>query len=233
MDQRSHTQTQTSRPNDLLPHKLPHLALSYGQVMWLLLRLGYGSGVSESTFHEYLKSLRKLGIPFGRTVSSSKRKTRAQFSYCHVMELALVLSLRIYHVVPDSVLHVVSRHRQQLHRFYRKAYAQRASGKGRTVTCTIAHSKSFEIRGLFLDLGIKFSGGQLIKFGPPKLLSPAQTVIHFLSTAQSGQFFLPINLSSLSERVLALALSPSRKRRRSPPGKIRFPDAPSISTQMS
>jgi hypothetical protein len=107
------------------------------------------------------------------------------------MELALVLSLRIYHVVPDSVLHVVSRHRQQLHRFYRKAYAQRASGKGRTVTCTIAHSKSFEIRGLFLDLGIKFSGGQLIKFGPPKLLSPAQTVIHFASPRSIQPIFPP------------------------------------------
>src|SRR5262249_16446793 len=137
----------------------------------------------KSTFHEYFTSLRKLGIPFGQAASRSKRGKRAQFLYCHVMELALVLSLRIYHVVPDSILHQVSQHRQQLRRFYRKAYAQRPSGTGSPITCTIASSKPIEIRGWFLDLGIKFSGGQLVKFGPAKLLSPAEIVIHFVSTA--------------------------------------------------
>ena len=39
-----------SRPKDLLPDKLPDLTLSYGQVMWLLLRLGYGSGVTRALF---------------------------------------------------------------------------------------------------------------------------------------------------------------------------------------
>ena len=94
-------------PQDLaqvLPKKLPQIKLRYGQVMWLLTELGCGDAVSRSAFHEYMKSLCKLGIPFGQERFQTKHRRRlAEHSYCHVMELAVVLSLRVYHVVPDSL----------------------------------------------------------------------------------------------------------------------------------
>jgi hypothetical protein len=87
----------------------------HGQVMWLLTELGYSDAVSRSTFHEYVKSLRKLGIPFGRMKFQTKHRRRlADYSYCHVMELAITLSLRVYHVVPDSVLREIIRYRSRL-----------------------------------------------------------------------------------------------------------------------
>ena len=43
---------------------IPQLALSHGQVIWLLTELGLRQGVSKSTFNHYVKSLRRLGIPF-------------------------------------------------------------------------------------------------------------------------------------------------------------------------
>lgn len=56
-----------SPPNrDELPTKLPRIRLRHGQALWLLAELGYRGAVSESAFFEYIKSLRKLGIPFGR-----------------------------------------------------------------------------------------------------------------------------------------------------------------------
>jgi hypothetical protein len=200
-----------------LPQRIPHLVLSYGQVLWLLLSLGYGAGVPESTFHEYLKSLRKLGIPF---VRSSTRRKKLRYLYHHIMELALILSLRIYHVVPDSVLREIVRHREQLFHLYRRAYSQRDSGKGKPIFL-----EQLQLRGLFIELRIEFAGGQLINFGPPRLLSPSNVLVQFAQQTQSGALFLPINLSLLAERVVTLALSPPRQRSPSPPGKVRFPGA--------
>jgi hypothetical protein len=207
-------------PGQQLPQRLPDLALSYGQVMWLLLNLGYGAGVPESTFHEYLKSLRKLGIPFKRT---SNRRKRLRYLYYHIMELALILSLRVYHVVPDSVLREIVRHRKQLFLLYRSAYAQRASGRGKAIDLAAVSGKQIQLRGLFIDLRIGFAGGQLINFGPPRLLSPADALIQFAKRTETGEFLLPLNLSLLAERVVALAVSPPRKRRPTPPSKVRFP----------
>jgi len=84
-------------------------------VLWLLTELGYRGGVSRSAFFEYIKSLRKLGIPFGYEKFQRKHNRRlAGYSYCHLMELATTLSLRVYHVVPDAVLRGIAAYRGQL-----------------------------------------------------------------------------------------------------------------------
>jgi hypothetical protein len=52
---------QTGQIAGLLPTKLPQITLRHGQVMWLRTKLGYRGTVRRSAFHEYIKSLRKLG----------------------------------------------------------------------------------------------------------------------------------------------------------------------------
>lgn len=200
---RSRQRESTQQPDDVLPSKLPQIKLRYGQVLWLLTELGCGDAVSRSAFHEYMRSLRKIGIPFGHERFQTKRGRRlAEHSYCHVMELALALSLRVYHVVPDSVLRGIIRHRSRLHRLYRRAYALRRTGPGSPVLIDVGAGTPVELRGLFLDLRIQFSGGQLVRFGSPKVLSSCEALRRF--SYGTGPF-LPISLSLLSERVVALA----------------------------
>ncbi len=176
-------------------------------MLWLLAELGYRGAVSESAFFEYIKSLRKLGIPFGQVKFQTKRSKRlAHYSFCHLMELAVTLSLRVYHVVPDAVLRGLARYRDELYRLYRRAYAQRRSGAGKPTLIVTEDCKPIELRGLYLDLNIEFAGGHLVRFGPPKLLSSAETLVRFSKSAISGRAFLPLALSLLSERVAALAL---------------------------
>jgi len=192
---------------DPLPEKLPFIRLRHGQTLWLLNELGYRGTVSESAFYEYIKSLRKLGIPFGRIKFRSKHsKWLAEYSYCHLMELAMTLSLRVYHVVPDAVLMGIIRYRAQLYRLYRHAYAQSRTGAGKPKLIRINSRKPIELRGLFLDLKIQFAGGHLERFGPPSLLSPAKALARFGESALSAPAFVPFNLSLLSEQVVALAL---------------------------
>ncbi len=188
--------------------------------MWLLMQLGHGAGVSRVTFYEYIKSLRKLGIPFGQGTIKSHDKTLADYSYCDVMELAMTLSLRVYHVVPDSVLREIIRHRTRLHQLYRKSYAQRQTGKGSPIFLTAKDGRPIELHGLFLDLGIRFSGGQLVKFGPLKLLSPDEALALSARRMLSVQTLLPLGLSALAEQVVALALV-APVIRRGPPARTK------------
>lgn len=198
----------------------PPIKLRYGQVMWLLNELGYGAGASRNTMHEYLKALRKFGIPFGPVKFQTKRKRiLAEYSYGHIMELTVVLSLRVYHVIPDSVLKGIAQHRVQLQRMFLRAYIERRSGDGRPLLVTARDHPPVELRGLFLDLDIKFSAGHLVRFGPPKLLSAIEALAIFSDSTLMRRTFLPTSLSLLSEQVISLAIAAPEIRSGPPKGR--------------
>lgn len=191
-------------PGEHLPKVLPAINLHHGEALWVLTHLGFQGKASKSTFYEYIKSLRKLGTPFERGTIGFGRRGLANYSYCHLMELVLVLTLRVYHVVPDAILVEIVRYRRRLYRYYQRAYADRelrtrvnveAPGRG-----------SIEVRGMFLDLKINFSGGTLTGFGPPKLLTPFEGLAAFAERDIAARAMLPINISLLSERLVATAL---------------------------
>ncbi|MFD2031436.1 hypothetical protein ACFSKM_16175 [Ancylobacter dichloromethanicus] len=52
---------------------IPRIALTHGQTIWLMTELGLHHGVSTSTFNYYIKSLRKLGIPFEKKARDSPK----------------------------------------------------------------------------------------------------------------------------------------------------------------
>jgi hypothetical protein len=192
---------------EVLPEVLPKITLHHGRALWVLTQLGFRGAASESTFFEYIKSLRKLGTPFEHGEIGFGRRGLANYTYCHLMELALALTLRVYHVVPDSVLAEIIGHRKSLYRHYKRAYIQRSSGIGVPIIVETKGRTPIVMSGAFLDLQMNFSGGRLVSFGPPRLLSPFDTMKMFNERDLAARAFLPINLSLLSERVVALALN--------------------------
>jgi len=186
-----------------LPKELTHIKLHHGEAVWVMSRLGFQGTASDSTFYEYIKSLRKFGIPFGRI--GLGRRALANYSYYHLMELALVLTARVYYFVPNTVLAEIIRHRRILYRYYRRAYLDRDSGLGAPIRFSAPHHAPIIARGAFLDLQIDFSGGVLTRFGPPTLLSPYQAVASFVEHDIASRSLLPINLSLLAERLVATA----------------------------
>jgi hypothetical protein len=189
-----------------LPDRLPKIQLRHGEALWVLSHLGFQGGASKSTFYEYIKSLRKLGTPFEHGTIGFGRRGLANYSYCHLMELALALTLRVYNIVPDAVLTEIVRYRRRLYRCYHCAYSERQSGLGTGVNLEIGGRAPVIIRGVFLDLKIDFSGGTLTAFGPPQLLSPYDAVSVFIERDIAARALLPINLSLISERLVSTAL---------------------------
>ena len=183
-----------------LPKELRQIKLRHGEAIWVMSQLGFQGSVSDSTFYEYIKSLRKLGIPFGKI--GYAHRGLANYSYLHLMELALVLFARVYYFVPDSILTEIIRHRPTLYRHYRRAYIDRCSGIGAPASISLSPGPPITAKGVFLDLQIDFSGGVLTRFGPLVLLSPCQALATFVNQGDiAARALLPINLSILAERV--------------------------------
>ena len=190
-----------------LRETLPDIRLHHGEALWVLSELGFRGRRSAATFNEYIKSLRKLGVPFPRGEIGYAGRSMANYSYFHLMELALVLSLRVYHVVPDSLLVKIAQHRKLLYRHYETAFREHSSGLGASVAFKVTGPSRLRVRGVFLDLRLDFAGGALVSFGPPTLLSPVEAVAAFAESKSVARALLPINLSLLSERVVAASRS--------------------------
>jgi hypothetical protein len=145
--------------HDPLLAVLPDIKLHHGEAVWLMTQLGFRGTRSKSTFYEYIKSLRKLGTPFDRGSVGRARRGAANYTYYRLLELALALTLRVYQVIPDTVLTGIIRHRTTLYRHYRQAYTERRTGLGAPVLIGSADKGTISLRGVFLDAGINFSGG--------------------------------------------------------------------------
>ena len=192
---------------------MPDIKLRHGEVLSVLSQLGFQGSASSSTFYEYIKSLRKLGIPIKRGSVGFAGRGHAYYSYYHVMELALVLTLRVYYFVPDSLLAEIARFRSVLWRYFRRAYTERKGENGTPIIVRANGHTAIHLKGVFLDLKMNFSGGRLTKFGPPKLLSPFEALTVFARQDIAARAFQPINLSSLAERVISTALEIREQRR--------------------
>jgi hypothetical protein len=62
------------------------------------------------------------------------------------------------------------------------------------------------MKGAFLDLQLNFSGGKLVSFGPPKLISGVDALKIYAGASVAARAFLPINVSALAEKLVCTAL---------------------------
>jgi hypothetical protein len=74
--------------------------------------------------------------------------------------------------LPDAVLNHVWGRRRELFPFYHMAFLEADSGRGALIKVCLSSGERFVVGGLFLDAGIRYSGGQLFDALPPLLLTP-------------------------------------------------------------
>lgn len=193
--------------NSKLPGKsetdaVPALALTHGQTIWLMTELGLHRGVSTSTFNYYVKSLRKLGIPFEKGKGQSEGHRHVTYDFEELMELTLALLLRVYGTVPDAVLAGLRNFREDLRPIYRQAFFDSVTRIFPVARVAERGGSHLTIDGLFLDLNIRYSAGQMIEFGPPKAMSPFEALATFGHTEVPGRSYLPLNVTAVAEMIV-------------------------------
>lgn len=183
----------------------PALALRHSAAVAVLMRMGFHGEVSEETFKGYIKGLRKLGVPF---ILGACRPGSwlAVYSYEHLMELAVALSLRTYNILPDSLVNDLIGHRATLHRLYADAWRQVADSRRRPVTFRGSRGVAHVAPGPYLDLKIVQHGRRFAMSGAPQLLTTAEALERFGDTVATAFVPGPVRISALV-RLMAEALS--------------------------
>lgn len=200
MKQRART-VGTSRPSDAVPA----IELTHGRAVWVFTSLGFSEGISPRTFNYYVKSLRKLGIPFVRGEAGLGADRLARYSYNHMMELGVALSLRVYNILPDPVVTGLIEFRRDLADLYRQAYLEADCGLGTPVRIRTTGHAEFCMSGVYLDLRIRYVRGQILEFGPPRAVSPFDALRLFAASRCAGRPHVPFNLSALALAIIASA----------------------------
>jgi hypothetical protein len=198
---------------------IARLALTHGQVLWLMDQLGLRQGVSPSTFNHYVKSLRKLGVPFGK----SQGRRHATYGFDELMELTLALLLRVYGTLPGAVIDGLRDFRAELRPIYRRAYFASLDGDYPPAHVCAPGIRRFTVEGLFLDLNIRYSAGRMLGFGPPRALSPFEALSVFAAPVVPSRACLPLNVTAVAAMIVGRSRTvPAMRRRRGvrrmPPG---------------
>lgn len=189
------------RPKTDRAHPIPRFALSHGQAIWLLTELGLRGGVSKSTFNHYVKSLRRLGIPFAGRQGGSERGPDVTYNFEELMELTLALLLRVYGTLPDVVTRGLLRFRNDLRPIYRQAYLDSLESLYPAARVSTRNGEPFTARGLFLDLNILYASGRIMRFGPPKALSPFEAMSVFARSEAPARSYLPLNITTVARMI--------------------------------
>jgi hypothetical protein len=195
---------------------VPPLALTHGQTLWLMNELGLSRGVSASTFNHYVKSLRKLGVPLEKGQGGAERRPHVSYDFEALMELTVALLLRVYGALPDAVVSGLREFRRDLRPIYRTAYLDSVKRQYPPVRISEAGRKPILASGVFVDLNVRYAAGQIVEFGPPKLVSPYEAARIYLSSELPARSYLPLNISAVAETIIVRTrtLPPPRGARR-------------------
>jgi hypothetical protein len=177
------------------------LGLTHGQTLWLMGELGLCQGVRPSTFNSYIKSLRKIGIPFERGKEPRSHR-HVTYDFEELMELTLALLLRVYNWLPDSVANGLRSSRDELRPLYRQAYRDSLRRVYPRAWLSADKDERLPIEGLFLDLNIRYAAGHMIKFGPPRTLSPFEAMSDYARSPAPSRAYLPLNMSAVAEMIV-------------------------------
>ncbi len=181
---------------------IPTFALSHSQALWVLQEIGLSHGSDLSTFAHYVKSIRKLGIPFERRDKGAPRKW-VIYEFEQVMELAVALALRVYGALPDGIPTALRAHRERLYLIYRQAISNSASNRRNTVR--VEGLTVFEVSGVYLELGLGFEDGRIVEAGAPVALSARKAIERFALSDAAARSWLPLNLSRLAFQIIQTA----------------------------
>ncbi|HMN70314.1 MAG TPA: hypothetical protein PKA55_00445 [Rhodoblastus sp.] len=207
----------SKRPKDDSPGQgsgdIPHLALTHGHALWLLGELGLRGDVALSTFNSYIKSLRKLGIPFANDGRRADRRRHVVYDFEALMELSVALLLRVYGTLPDEIAAGLRDFRDDLRPIYRQAYLDTLGGLRPPARISTPGGARFLIGGLFLDLNVRYAAGRMLDFGPPRAISPFDAIRVYALSEGAARSYLPLNVTAVARKIVerSRVLPPMRR----------------------
>ena len=202
---------------------LDQIALSHGQVRWVLTHLGLRAGDSEAQFDAWLKYVRRMGVPFYMHELGRGAGVNVIYKFYHVMELAVALALRTQGILPLDLLTLLQGQREVLRPLYHQAYIEHDRGLGATITLRFESgadqpaAEPMSVQGTFLDLQLEYLIGGVLTRQEPRLLGPREAIGRFAGHATAMHYPRPpLPLSRFACDIVRLAEDAPELRRGRP-----------------
>ncbi len=189
------------------------IALGHGQVRYVLRHVLQLGEESDSALDATLKLLRRNGIPFARHEMPGGPGINVVYRFEHIMELAVALFLHRQAILKKDTITLLAQLRDELTPLYRRAWLERDRGLGSRVSIKIGDAEPLRASGLWLDLGLRYSPGQVLTTAGPNLLGPTEAVRELITVNRQRYFRDPIRISDLAVAVVGLSKSPPEFRR--------------------
>lgn len=195
--------------------RIDRLALSHGQVRWVLSNLGLHAGGGEPTFDAYIKSLRRDGVPFAQGELGIGAGHNLTYRYPHLMELAVALALRTQGILSRHIVGLLAQYRSILRPHYRRAWLERDTGLGASHEVVINGTTKRRITGTYLALQLEYTHRGSFQTIEPKLISPVDAFDEYMAMHRRVYPRPPLPISQIAEDIVGLAeVAPEIKRGR-------------------
>jgi hypothetical protein len=193
--------------------KIPPLALSHGQALWVLENMGFRTGDTPTAFNAYLMGLRRAGLPFADDELGRGPGHNVTYRYEHLMELTVALALRAQAILPRDIVGLLAQHRDRLRQIYRRAWTERDTGLGAQETIIPGKETRFRLAGIYLDLRLSYTETGFLFHIAPTALSPGEAVVRMFTKNIAQHVRGPLAISELAEQVVHLAPAAPEVRR--------------------
>ena len=194
-------------------HKVPALAVSHGQVLWVLENMGFRTGDTPTAFNAYVMGLRRAGLPFADDELGRGPGHNVTYRYVHLMELTVALALRAQAILPRDIVSLLAQHRDRLRQIYRRAWTERDSGLGAPQPVRVGKQEPFLLSGVWLDLRLMYGEAGILFHITPTALGPGQAVVRMFTKNILQHMRQPLPVSELAEQVVELASGAPEVRR--------------------
>jgi hypothetical protein len=195
--------------------RIERIALSHGQARWVLDYLGLHGGGDAQTFDNYIKSIRRDGVPFAQDELGAGAGHNVEYRYPHLMELAVALALRTQGILSRDIVGLLAFHRTLLRSHYRRAWLERESGLGISKQVVINNTTVRRILGTYLTLELMYNSRGSLQMIEPKLIDPVEAFDHYMGFHRQVYPRPPLPISQIAEDIVRLAeYAPEVKRGR-------------------
>jgi hypothetical protein len=195
---------------------ISQLALAHGQVLSTIEAMHIVEWLNRPALDSITKKFRREGVPdFSASGQSGRQGADFVYGFQELMDCVVALKLVADGLSFRHVSGLMKFDRNKLHEYYKVAYLQSESGRGKVLDINSSDGRKISISGLYLDFhGSIYKNGAISTPGP-RLLDPWEAMNRYMGFYQGWHLVGLIRLSQLAIEAVRIAkATPAIKRGR-------------------
>jgi hypothetical protein len=200
---------------------ISNLALSHGQVMYVIEAMHIAEWLDRPALDSVLKKFRRALVPFSADELDKPHWDEHRFLYVHLVECVVAMKMVADGLSFRHVVSLLTYDREKLRAQYLRAFGEATLGEGTEIEISTPDGRLMRVGGLYLDFMATINRDGVLSTTGPRLLSPWEALNRYMGVYLGLHPSMPIRLSQLVTEAVRIAQSaPVYKRGRKAGNKI-------------